>query len=127
MNESSAGNQNGGKIDLFLAFSDSRLPLLVSTVPPFPLFFISLWVINGIIRIGMYFNEQINHRIEYRIGCECMQSSGGLLICLPFSLSFFRGLSPQAQGNERRTDSASHGNAGEMIGFGTQAPAGRRF
>uniref|UniRef100_A0A3P9MQE3 Uncharacterized protein n=1 Tax=Oryzias latipes TaxID=8090 RepID=A0A3P9MQE3_ORYLA len=34
----------------------------------------------------------------------CMQSSGGLLICLPFSLSFFRG-----------TDSASHGNAGEMI------------
>lgn len=38
------------------------------------IFFIQIFIINGIIRFGVYFNEQINHWIKYEIGTECMMS-----------------------------------------------------
>ena len=53
-------------------------------------FFISFWNINGIIRFGMYFNEQINHRMKYGIGTECMGGYRTLLIWIsPPSQSHF--------------------------------------
>lgn len=38
------------------------------------IFFILIFIINGIIRFGVYFNEQINHWIKHEIGTECVMS-----------------------------------------------------
>lgn len=60
-----------------------------------------------------------------------MRGYGSLLIWLPspllslsLPLSSFQSLSPQAQYNESRIDSASRCPADEMIGFGIEARAG---
>lgn len=67
------------------SIADLLLSLFASPPSPSPLyysltelFFISFCIINGIIRFGVYFNEQINHWIKYEIGTECTSRSTSL-------------------------------------------------
>lgn len=62
------------KNDPILCLSATPSLVLLYITHQLNIFFIQIFIINGIIRFGVDFNEQINHWIKYEIGTECMMS-----------------------------------------------------
>lgn len=78
-----------GKWPLPLPFPSPSSLSITHTYREAFFFFVRSWIINGIIRFGMYFNEQINHWIKYGIGTGVYAGlresfNLALLSCSPF-------------------------------------------